>query len=87
MSDIRAGQMVQLVWACCEKGRRHIGWTGTVESLDYYPESTCYCGYVTRGKHAWVDVDGRGVVPVSWLRPVDPPATDESIETPQELIA
>jgi hypothetical protein len=66
---IEKGDMVQLVWACCAQGRRHIGWTGTVldirlaEYPDEYSEFSC-CGLVTHGIHARILVERDGWVPL-----------------------
>ena len=72
---MRTGDMVMLVFACCPKGRKWIGWTGVVEGMYdvSFGVSRCFCGHETRGLHAWVDMDGKGIVPVSWLIKVDPP--------------
>lgn len=85
MSAIKAGDMVQLVWACCAKGRRHIGWTGIAGAILDYHGSACFCDYRTYGKHAEVDIGGPGIVPLSWLIKIDPPAIPEQTEHTEEL--
>ena len=87
MSEIKAGDMVRLVWACCAGGRKYLGWVGTVESVVQCDQSLCFCGYITHGIHAWIDIQGRGVVPLSWLMKIDPPAIDESVERDAEVTA
>ncbi len=79
--------MVQLVFACCPKGRSHIGWTGIVEGVEWFAESACYCGHKTRGLHAWVVIGGRGVVPLAWLIKVAPPGVTEVQSATEELTA
>ena len=86
---IKPGDMVMLVWACCAKGRRFLGWTGIVEDMYHVAQgvSRCFCGHGTTGMHAWVDIDGRGIVPVSWLKKIEPPSTPESAERTEEITA
>ena len=78
--------MAMLIWACCTEGRRHIGWTGTVGGLAVRQASACFCGYVTHGLHALIDVEGQGYVPVSWIKKVDPAAPSERVERHDELM-
>lgn len=87
MSEIKVGDMVRLVWACCGKGRRHIGWVGTVEQISVCEPSLCFCGYKTYGLHACVDIGGKGFVPLSWLVKIDPPAETERVERGEEIPA
>ena len=88
MADpIKAGDMVRLVWACCAKGRRHLGWVGTVEAVETYPASTCFCGYTTIGVHAWIDIGGSGVVPLSWLIRIDPEPVLDDVRKDEEITA
>jgi hypothetical protein len=71
---LKSGDVVMLIWACCAKGRRHLGWVGTVDGIYNVTEgsSLCYCGDRTHGLHAWVDIGGKGIVPVSWLIKIEP---------------
>lgn len=84
---IQQGDMVQLIFACCYRGRRHIGWTGVVEGLIDDTAlgeqgGLCYCGVTTHGMHACVDIEGKGWVPLSWLIKIEPPG--EKIEVTRE---
>jgi hypothetical protein len=85
MMNLKSGDMVMLIWACCAKGRRHLGWVGTVESIAQYDGSSCFCGYKTYGTHAWIDIGGRGVVPVSWLIKIKPPTVATETTVPVEI--
>jgi hypothetical protein len=85
---IKAGDFVMLVWACCAKGREHIGWTGTVESTVDLPRVLgCYCRHITHGPHAWITIGRRGVVPVSWLKKLDPTTESTEVDKREELVA
>lgn len=86
---IKPGDMVMLVWACCAKGRRHLGWTGIVEDMYHIAQgvSRCYCGHGTSGLHAWVDIGGRGIVPVSWLKKIEPPEQPADVKRDEEITA
>ena len=72
MSDLKRGDIVMLVWACCANGRQHLGWIGEVEDFWNGNGSECFCGYKTNGLHAWINIQIRGVVPVSWISPASP---------------
>lgn len=75
-SEIKAGDRVMLVFACCADGRRHIGWVGEVEAVANVPDkaSRCVCDYSTGGPHAAVTIVGRGWIPFAWLRKLPPDA-------------
>lgn len=94
MSAMKAGDMVQLIFACCMKGRTLIGWTGVVEEIidpekdaRFQSPSACYCGYVTHGLHAGIDIQGYGYVPTSWLIKIEPPRIDTSALTEDSVPA
>lgn len=82
---LKVNDIVMLVWACCTKGRSHLGWIGIVEDLQTYEGSPCWCGYKTYGMHAVVDIGGKGIVPITWLRKIDPPIETENIIIAKEL--
>lgn len=88
MPDVKPGDAVTLVWACCAKGRKHIGWVGPIEAAHEfepgYQGSPCFCGYKTYGTHALVDIGGKGWVPFSWLRPYLPP--EEAADDTERLL-
>lgn len=79
MSEIRKGDMVRLVFACCALGRSHIGWTGVVERIANTKNCPCYCGYTTQGPHARVSLLSGGYVPLSWLIKIDPDALRDDV--------
>jgi hypothetical protein len=83
--SISKGDLVQLVWACCAKGRRHLGWTGVAGDIAEYNGSECWCGHKTYGMHAWINIGGDGVVPLSWLIKIEPPAV--TTERREEITA
>lgn len=84
--SLRAGDPVMLVWACCSRGRAHVGWTGPLEAIWDGEVSPCSCGHISRGKHGYVTICKRGVVPLSWLRKMPPPgAPAEGEQQPAEL--
>jgi hypothetical protein len=69
MSDIKPGDVVMLVWGCCARARRDIGWTGVVEGIRATESARCEkCGISSpRGPHVVWSRERDYVVPFSWL--------------------
>ena len=92
MSQIKVGDMVQLVFSCCSAGRSYIGWTGIVKDARDGGQECTNCGYVTHGYHARLGISDNNPahdagVPFSWLIKVEPPSKEETETTEEELAA
>jgi hypothetical protein len=83
MSDIKVGDLVRVVWGCCERHRQAIGWVGTVEAIEVPKNAMYRCGYVLTGICARVTLKKSGLIPISWLIRIDPPA--ETTEHEKEM--
>jgi hypothetical protein len=79
--------MVMLVWACCPEGRKFIGWVGELEAITQSHTMCPECRHKANCLHGRITVDHQGVVPLSWLRKVDPPSAEQSIEEYDEVAA
>jgi len=84
--QIEIGYTVMLIFACCPVGRQHIGWIGAVEDVGEFDAVRCFCcDYVTRGKHALVDMGTHGYVPLSWLRRMPPEEETQGVREVEEI--
>ena len=83
---IEKGDMVQLIFACCDDGIRNIGWTGMVLAIENCPADSVWmchtCGHSMSGiKGARVNGPTRSsVLPLSWLIKVPPKTVEKVVE-------
>ena len=88
MSQIKAGDMVRLVWGCCSDCRRHIGWTGTVQEMVVWSMRCGVCGYEHAGVLAVVlDKYGECALLPEWLIKIPPSAETQTESTDTEVTA
>lgn len=91
MSDetIRVGDMARLVWACCAKGRLHIGDIVTVKSITEDAQSWCpMCNFRTTSAIVcgdWTSGHRDGFAPRAWVIKIQPPSQPETTEREEEL--
>lgn len=91
MSQIKAGDMVQLVWACCAISREYMGWTGEVKEVRNRVIRCDNCGHRSHGYHARLAINGPDPdldagVPPAWLIKIEPPAKEQTETTEEELV-
>jgi len=85
--SVKPGDMVMLVWACCPEGRKHLGWVGELEAITQSHTICGDCRHKANCLHGQITVQNRGVVPLSWLRKVEPPSEEQSIDECDEVTA
>jgi len=90
MSEIKAGDMVRIVWGCCKTARSFIG---RIYTVDYdvpnpYGSECVRCGiqYFGRVVHFAGEPHGLGIQ-ISSIIKIEPPGESESTETGEELTA
>lgn len=75
------GDMVRIIWGCCESSRRWIGVTSVVHEVAFL-RTVGGCGYKVASRHVLMDFPHEGAdwVPIAWVIKIEPEEEKEKLE-------